>query len=253
MTGPGPSDSPSRGEYERRAEYIPIGPSDEFIVPLLKRWIEQTLLETLQPGQPSRVLDAGCGRQPFRLLIERLGGKYVGFDVHQAPDNAVRFLGTIDGTLPAEMMTEGPYDLVLCTEVLEHVANWPAAFANLASLLVPGGRVILTCPHFYPLHEEPYDFFRPTSYAIDWHARLVGLVPERVERLGNAWDVLAGVLANIHVLPYKRSFLKRAYGRLLRSLVFRPLFILLRRRWLHRTFDPNSSLYLANVAVLRKT
>jgi hypothetical protein len=135
---------------------------------------------------------------------------------------------------------------------LEHVANWPAAFANLVELLAPGGRVILTCPQFYQLHEEPYDFWRATSHAIEWHARRVGLVTERVERLGNAWDVFGGVLANLNPVPYRQSIVSRGLGRLTRVLFRRVLFALLRRRWFHRRFDPQSSLYLANGAVLRK-
>ena len=33
-----------------------------------------------------RVLDVGCGRQPFRLTIEALGYSYTGVDVEQNPE-----------------------------------------------------------------------------------------------------------------------------------------------------------------------
>lgn len=243
---------PERTNYDRRAEYIATWPPDEFIVPLLKEWIEVAIRETTTPA--CRVLDAGCGKQPFRGLIEGLDASYVGMDVHQNADNSIAFLGALDEPLPSGILADGPFDVILCTEVLEHVANWPAAFDNIAALLAPGGRVVLTCPHFYQLHEEPYDYFRATSYAIDWHARRVGLVPERIERLGNGWDVLGGVLANLFPIPEgaNRTLSNRAMGRAVRVLFYRVLFPLLRRRWLHRRLSPGGKLYVANAAVLRK-
>jgi hypothetical protein len=52
--------------------------------------------------------------------------------------------------------------LVLCCNILEHVPE-PAAFAaRLATLVRPGGRIVLTVPHRYPYHEDPIDNrFRP--------------------------------------------------------------------------------------------
>ena len=43
--------------------------------------------------------------------------------------------------------------------------------SNVAALLAPGGRVLLTVPHVYRLHEEPYDFWRPTLHAIHYFVR----------------------------------------------------------------------------------
>lgn len=39
----------------------------------------------------------------------------------------------------------GFYDVVLCTEVLEHVQDWPALVRNAAKALREGGLLILTC------------------------------------------------------------------------------------------------------------
>jgi SAM-dependent methyltransferase len=237
----------------RRSEYVPAWLPDEFIVPLLKEWIETTIRDKLSNGG-RRVLDAGCGRQPFRTLIESLNGQYVSFDVNQSPENSVNFLGVLDGDLPQALLEIGPFDLILCTEVLEHVANWQSAFDNFTRLLGAGGYLVITCPHFYQLHELPYDFWRPTSFAIEWHAERVGFTVERLERLGNAWDVLGGVLANMcpYPKPSSRTVGSRLAGRIARVLIRRILFPILRKRWLHSRLDPKSTLYLANVAVLRK-
>ena len=62
---------------------------------------------------------------------------------------------------------------ILCSNVLEHVAD-PAQFAQiLYSLLPPGGRLIVTVPHSFPYHPDPIDtLFRPTT------RELIALFPE---------------------------------------------------------------------------
>ncbi|MDB5311163.1 MAG: Methyltransferase domain protein [Gemmataceae bacterium] len=251
-TAPGVPDPPRCPDHRRQA-YTATGAADEFIVPLLRDWIEAAVRAGLPAdGQVRQVLDIGCGRQPFRALVESRGAEYVGFDVQQSPEGTVAFLGVIDGPLPPGLADRGPFDVILCTEVLEHVSDWPAAFANMSALLAPSGRLIVTCPHVYQLHEEPYDFWRPTSHAIAHFARRSGLVAERVERLGSAWDVLGGVVANMHPLSRRRTLADRAAARAVRFALRRVLFPLLRRRWMHYRFDPGGPLYLANAAVLRK-
>lgn len=93
------------------------------------------------------------------------------------------------------------YSLLVCTEVLEHVLNWQQAFANANLLLRPGGAIVITTPFFYPLHEEPYDYWRPTHRALvkmcemqDWQVRYL-------DRQNEPWDVLGTLLHSIGAAP----------------------------------------------------
>ena len=52
----------------------------------------------------------------------------------------------------------------------------------------------MTCPMFYPLHEEPYDFWRPTLHALDYFARRAGLRVVERQGAGDAWDILGTLL-----------------------------------------------------------
>lgn len=49
-------------------------------------------------------------------------------------------------------------DVILCTEVLEHVPDTVAAFKKLVACTKPGGILIVTCPFISLMHQAPYWF-----------------------------------------------------------------------------------------------
>jgi SAM-dependent methyltransferase len=74
-------------------------------------------------------------------------------------------------------MTEirsGTYDTATCFAVLEHVPDPLISFKELARVLKPQGKLILTVPHLSRLHEEPHDYFRFTKYGIKTALESVG-------------------------------------------------------------------------------
>lgn len=54
------------------------------------------------------------------------------------------------------------YDVIVCTQVLEHIANPFLAAAELDRILKPGGHLLLTVPAAYPYHAIPRDYWRFT-------------------------------------------------------------------------------------------
>ncbi|MGW4933553.1 class I SAM-dependent methyltransferase [Streptomyces sp. NPDC004166] len=88
------------------------------------------------PRTPLSVLDAGCGRGWFARALARGGHRVDAFDVSSAA------VADLSG-----WRSPRPYDVVLCLDVLFHVLDedaWAAALCNLASLVRPGGRLIVT-------------------------------------------------------------------------------------------------------------
>ena len=239
----------TRPHLERRAQYEPHWDQEQFIVPLLRAAIELHLERHAKPlGPGGKALDVGCGKQPFRAALEAFGFTYTGVDAQ--PGDGVAFVAPIDGTLPDELFAEGPFQFLLCTEVLEHVADWHAAFENLARLTAPGGKLLLTCPHVYPLHEEPYDFWRPTPHAIRHYAEHAGFRVVSLEPIGTAWDVIGTTLGACTISRGEWSWKARVAAWFVRRFV-RTTYWLLRKGWL-QTVPLGSKLYLSNVAVLEK-
>jgi len=62
---------------------------------------------------------------------------------------------------------ENEFNVVLCLNVLEHVFNFNQAVENIHKALKPNGVAIIAIPFFYPLHDEPYDYWRFTKYSLE--------------------------------------------------------------------------------------
>jgi SAM-dependent methyltransferase len=237
---------------DERATYEPRARQEWFIVTRLARAIPDAVARWAPIA--GRALDVGCGRQPFRATLEARGLSYVGLDTQQNADGTVEFVCAIDGTLPVGLLALAGFDFVLCTEVLEHVADWHAAFSNFSTLLAPGGRIVLTCPHVYPLHEEPYDFWRPTPHALRYFAARAGLRVLEERRIGDGWDVFATVMMSVSIKPARGSWNPLAY--LLAGLLQlrrKFLFGALKRTWLRALVPATSRLYLSNLVVLERS
>lgn len=91
--------------------------------------------------------------------------------------------------LCAPLGREGEYDVVICEQVLEHVADPFAAAANLRRLCAPGGHVIVSTPFLVRVHELPEyglkDYWRFTPRGLRTLLEAGGLEVEQVDSWGN--------------------------------------------------------------------
>ena len=240
-------------QWDPRTSYrsIPQG-RDRYIVRAIGPWLESTLLRELRErdGALTTVIDVGCGQQPLRGVVESGGARYVGFDVEQNAQGTVDVLGFLDQDLPASLTSERRYDVVLCTEVLEHVADWDTAFRNLSALVSPNGALIVTLPFIFPLHMEPVDFLRGTPYVIERLAAKYGLAVIESQRLGRVRDVISTILDDVSILPTGRSAFSRLNARLAR-LARRALVRILQSEACWGSVQLNSNTYLSNAVVLK--
>ena len=119
------------------------------------------------------LLDAGCGEKPYSLIYKVLTEKNIGCDVEYCvhDQSAVDVFATLD-ELPFQNNT---FDTVLCTNVLEHVAENAKAFSELSRVLKCNGHMILSVPFLYPTHEVPHDFYRYSIYGLIYQLRKNGL------------------------------------------------------------------------------
>jgi SAM-dependent methyltransferase len=120
----------------------------------LARWLRE---QAEAAGTGYRVLDVGCGPKPYYPFFAAQASEYVGVDVVENP--AAELRGAVEA-LPVE---DGSFDLVLCTQVLEHADDPAQAVRELARVTAPGGVVLASTHGVQVYHPSPQDYWRWTG------------------------------------------------------------------------------------------
>lgn len=116
----------------------------------------------------TRVLDVGAGSGQYRRLFDHC--EYRTHDFGQEPSSSYTSLD-YESDITAIPVPDDAFDAVLCTEVLEHVPEPIRAVREMARLVRPGGRILLTAPLGSWLHQEPYHFYG--GYTPHWYRKFL--------------------------------------------------------------------------------
>jgi SAM-dependent methyltransferase len=126
----------------------------------LANWLQQEATRAATDFGRYRVLDIGCGNKPYYPYFAAGASEYVGVDV----DNpAADVVGSIE-ELPVE---DDSFDIVLCTQVLEHVLDPDQAVSELYRVTAPGGRVLASTHGVQVYHPSPDDHWRWTHSGLE--------------------------------------------------------------------------------------
>jgi SAM-dependent methyltransferase len=157
----------------------------------VERWyvhefIRREAIPLMEPGM--KVLDAGSGKLPEQYLREEILS--TGATLHTCDLN---FGPGVDFEADVSDMAfeDGSYDIVLNTQVLEHVKDPGKVCKELARVLKPGGLLFLTTPQSSPLHNLPWNFFNFTNLGLGLLMDAAGLKVEKVQAQGGHFALLA--------------------------------------------------------------
>lgn len=116
------------------------------------------------------VLDLGCGSSPYRSLFPN--ANYLRADLESTPE--IDYSLSVPDSIPSDY-----FDLVLSTQVLEHVRD-PDAYLRLAfRSLKPGGRLLLTTHGMFEEHACPEDYYRWTALGLEHLVKTLGFAEVR--------------------------------------------------------------------------
>jgi SAM-dependent methyltransferase len=113
-----------------------------------------------------KLLDLGCGMGRHAFQAVRLGARVVALDAASEEVTQVRNTigamvdagevrkddeaGAVQGNALCLPFSDGSFDRVIASEVLEHIPEDTTAMAELARVLRPGGTMAVTVPRFGP-------------------------------------------------------------------------------------------------------
>lgn len=128
------------------------GFKDECVKKFARAVRNKRILE-LGSGKPHR------GRYPYssRQLFDA-SNEFIQSDIVEEYGHKI-----VDVT---RMRYKSEFDIILCTNVLEHVFDFSKAIENIYGGLKQGGVVLIYVPGFYPLHDEPNDYWRFTEHSL---------------------------------------------------------------------------------------
>ena len=153
-----------------------------------------------------RLLDVGCGVKPYYPFFADGASEFVGVDV----DNPGADLEGAAESLP---VPDASFDLVLCTQVLEHTNEPARAVRELRRVVAPGGRVLASTHGVQVYHPAPVDLWRWTHAGLerlfrenaDWSSLTVAPGSGTTACLGALVSVYVDLLAQrAHVRPLGR-------------------------------------------------
>ncbi len=145
-----PSDS-LREVYEKRAE-AQYGEPRPLPDPRVDRKFER-MLELVAGELPrDRFLDAGCGDGRYLVALAGRGMQMAGVDISERILEVTRRAAGPDvdlrrANLEQLPFADGSFDLVLCTQVIEHLLAPELGLSELARVLAPGGVLVISTDH----------------------------------------------------------------------------------------------------------
>lgn len=164
-------------------------------------WIRNSILEiSSKSAKNLKLLDVGAGPSSLKPWISSLGISYFSSDFNNyKPDKNAIGQQSLDWKYAEhdfvcdllEIPEDQKYDIVICTEVLEHVPDPVKALTKLEVLLNENGSLLISVPLHSQIHHAP--FFYSAGLSPFWfihHHNLGNTKIDKLEIYGDYEDFL---------------------------------------------------------------
>lgn len=193
--------------------------------PLHPQWLlgtSQGLRSLIRDLPPGLVLDVGCASRWVERILPG-GCHYVGLDSQVTGKALYDARPDVYADASRLPLSDGSVDTVMLLEVVEHLPRPGDALAEAARVLKAGGRLILTMPFLYPVHDAPHDYQRYTEHGLVREIEAAGFrVGEGDVKPGLGSAETAGLVACLAL----GGMLMQALERRSPALLLAPLLVL---------------------------
>lgn len=193
-----------------------------------------------------KLLDVGCGSKPYKHLFQV--DTYLGIDVETSGHSHVN--STIDLFYDGKIIPfpKEEFDWVFSSEVFEHVFNIDELLPEIYRVLKPNGCLGFTCPFAWNEHEQPYDYARYTSFAIQSLMKKHGF---EIILFKKSTSYIETVMQMLSTYIYQNCLPQNTMFRLMLSAIFvTPINII--GILFAKILPRDQSLYHNNIVIARK-
>jgi len=198
-----------------------FNPVMNYAVWSLRRYIRR-VSKMVEPNK--NIVDIGAGECQYKPFFSHT--KYVSTDWCGTTDHH-KYSSGIDYICPAENLPfeNQSYDYVLCTQVLEHVRRPEVVIQEISRILKNEGLLFLTVPQSWEEHEQPFDYYRFTQFALKALAEDNQFEVVEIKPQGGRFLVIGFFLAWTIPSLFKNWFGK--VGFMIGAVLFYPLNLLI--------------------------
>ncbi|MCZ6836566.1 MAG: class I SAM-dependent methyltransferase [Planctomycetota bacterium] len=153
-----------------------------------------------------RVVDLGCGNAPYKDIILEQADEYIGVDW----ENSAHDQSQVDvfADLTKEIPLESDWaDTLVSFQVMEHLPEPEFFLRECMRILKPGGRLYITVPFMWRVHEAPHDYFRYTRHGLEYLLSKVQFEQIEITEYTGFWQMFV-LKFNYHSLRYAKGPLK---------------------------------------------
>ncbi len=188
----------------------------------LKKFVRE-LSQSVLPDEV--LLDVGAGNCQYK---KDFAGrcKYISQDIGDKDYCFTYDQIDIRSEIYAIPLPDASVDVILCTQVLEHLKYPVKALQELHRLLKPGGRLYLTVPFAAEEHMLPYDYFRYTRYSLDFLMQEQGFLPPQISPQGGRFIFFGKTIKDLFPLLTNRPWLQKTLWLLQAPVVIPLVFVL---------------------------
>jgi len=182
---------------------------------------DHDIINLLSTGPESAILELGCGTGATgqKALATRKAGRYVGIEIDQtAADIARGFLSDVNvGNVETIDLSHlhGSFDVLIASEVLEHLVNPWNALRRLRMCLKPGGMVFASSPniaHWQIIRALLKGQFRYVEYGVMDATHLRWFTPESYRDLFTDSGFVVQALFPVRKMGWKAELADRITG-----------------------------------------